>query len=637
MDTIDIGALVDAAAKRYGVDPRLAHAVVTMESQGNPNAQSKAGAIGVMQLMPATAHWLGVKDPWDPAQNIDGGVKYLAQLNQRYNGDPRLVLASYNAGPGTVDRAGGVPNIPETLHYVARGTSLLRSRLLEGPGPAPPEKASAPPPAAAPTDWFASNAPPAPAPAASSTAPTTDWFTSNAPSAQATPPPEPSPWQKAGTAFVQGLGLPALADVAKGAWGLVTGDPAAIERGYRTAENISQGVLGEPGRVVTEAQKFHEAVAQGDRRQAAYHAMGAVPLVGSQVQQIATDIERGDPAAAVGHTGALIAPFAAGPVLGAAGEAAPAAGEAVTRGAWAARNAIEGTARGVGAVLPDLPQAAAEGAATGLLYGNPLLGAKAAVARKLAGAVRGTVREAFEANAPEAGGAAQPTPQAPPPAGGGPPPAPEPAPPQTPPPAPPQTPGQAYAASQGIDWATLRPADQQTFEHIARARANVAAQPPAEPAPPPAAPQAAPPEAAPAPTPEPPPQPVLQTPQGIAQALKAEMERSGTISPAPETPQPSFSEAARGKKVDALFDFITQKKIPLFWIDEFGPEQWKMVADSAGVNPPSETSIGQLKQRLADYEKAQAIPVNPAITPAEAQTAFERAQRIRRRKSLPER
>lgn len=99
----------------------------------------------------------------------------------------------------------------------------------------------------------------------------------------------------------------------------------------------------------------------------------------------------------------------------------------------------------------------------------------------------------------------------------------------------------------------------------------------------------------------------------------------------------NWSEIARARKVDALFDVLTRNRIPLSMVERFRPQEWDLLSRHAGVNPPSETSIGQLKQRLADYEKAQVIPVNPATTPTEAQTAFERAQRVRRRKSLPER
>jgi hypothetical protein len=122
-----IPGLIDEAADRYGVPRNLAHAVATMESNYNPRAKSPVGAIGVMQLMPGTARDLGVRDPWDPAQNVEGGVKYLAQLSEQFNGDPSLVMAGYNAGPGAVIKSGmRVPKYRETQNYVARGNQLMR-------------------------------------------------------------------------------------------------------------------------------------------------------------------------------------------------------------------------------------------------------------------------------------------------------------------------------------------------------------------------------------------------------------------------------------------------------------------------------------------------------------------------------
>jgi hypothetical protein len=110
---------------QYEVDPHLARAVMKMESGGNPNAISRAGAIGLMQLMPGTAKGLGV-DPKDPHRNLEGGIKYLAQLSDKYNGDLVKALAAYNAGSGRVDSYGGVPPFPETQRYVKNVLALYQ-------------------------------------------------------------------------------------------------------------------------------------------------------------------------------------------------------------------------------------------------------------------------------------------------------------------------------------------------------------------------------------------------------------------------------------------------------------------------------------------------------------------------------
>jgi soluble lytic murein transglycosylase-like protein len=113
-------ALVQAIARRYGVDPLLVWAVIDVESGGDATAVSTAGAEGLMQLMPGTARGLGVSNPFNPSQNISGGVRYLAMLIRHYHGNLALALAAYNMGPAAVDRYGGrLPPDPGVRAYVA--------------------------------------------------------------------------------------------------------------------------------------------------------------------------------------------------------------------------------------------------------------------------------------------------------------------------------------------------------------------------------------------------------------------------------------------------------------------------------------------------------------------------------------
>jgi len=118
-------------SREYGVDGDHIRAVIQMESGGKAHVVSSAGAMGLMQLMPSTAKMLGVEDAFDPEQNMDGGVRYLKMMLDRFNGDEKLALAAYHSGPGRVEQYGGIPPFPIVNRYVKTVTSIVEKARRE--------------------------------------------------------------------------------------------------------------------------------------------------------------------------------------------------------------------------------------------------------------------------------------------------------------------------------------------------------------------------------------------------------------------------------------------------------------------------------------------------------------------------
>ena len=264
-------------------------------------------------------------------------------------------------------------------------------------------------------DWFTQNAPPAPQGG--------DWFAQNAP--PPAPPPQPSPVAKAGSAFWEGIGGPQWAPIVKALGNPSLSNPDAPDA-LAAVWNMAKGLAAEPGRVWNELGNTGAAMLKGDPLGAAYHLAGSVPLFGAPAQQVAQDLQRGDPAAAVGHTGAIIAPLVAGPAAELAGPAIAATGRGLETAAKVARGAAGGAFDAATEMVPfrkfGIPVSVPKplvtgpaGAAAAAALGLPreLGGVVGAASPIVAGAVRGA-RAALAERAAQAAAAAEEAPIGPP-------------------------------------------------------------------------------------------------------------------------------------------------------------------------------------------------------------------------------
>ena len=141
----EINHMVEQTAGRLQVDPQLVQAIIKVESEYDPKAVSSKGAMGLMQLIPETAQRFGVENPFNPKENIEGGVSYLKHLLDLFGGDLPLSLAAYNAGEGAVQRSGGIPSYAETRDYVRRVTNIYQSGPPQSGASAAGYKPQAPP------------------------------------------------------------------------------------------------------------------------------------------------------------------------------------------------------------------------------------------------------------------------------------------------------------------------------------------------------------------------------------------------------------------------------------------------------------------------------------------------------------